>query len=139
MRIAAEKDQDGLVQKTLLDCVVAFNQEAAGVQPGKKLVIAVRDEDGAIQGGVYGHVNADSAYFDLVYLSQPLRGSGMGRNLMQAAEMEALKLGAHNAWLYTMSWQARPFYEMLGYECIGEMPFLGGQHRRYFMWKKLCA
>ena len=49
----------------------------------------------------------------------------------------ALRRGASDACLYTMSWQARPFYEKLGYECIRKMPYLGGHHRRYFMRKKL--
>jgi len=39
--------------------------------------------------------------------------------------------------LYTLSWQARPFYEKLGYRVFGEMPFADGAHRRYFMRKDL--
>jgi hypothetical protein len=52
-------------------------------------------------------------------------------------ETEGRKRGAHDAWLYTMSWQARPFYEKLGYTCVGETPFMGERYRRYFMWKQL--
>ena len=35
-----------------------------------------------------------------------------------------------------MSFQAQPFYEKLGYEVRGEIPFPGG-HKRIFMWKAL--
>ena len=47
------------------------------------------------------------------------------------------KIGAVQSWLHTLSWQARPFYERLGYILIGEMPLGGGKHRRYFMRKDL--
>jgi hypothetical protein len=47
------------------------------------------------------------------------------------------ELGAKIAWLYTLSWQARPFYENLGYRAFGEMPFHDGGYRRYFMRKEL--
>jgi hypothetical protein len=40
-------------------------------------------------------------------------------------------------WLDTYSWQARPFYEKLGYDVFGELPYRGGAHRRFFMRKTL--
>jgi GNAT superfamily N-acetyltransferase len=137
VKIAVEADEDEAVHKAVIDGLVAFNREAAGLERGKKLVIAVRDDDGAVVGGVCGRVAADSAYLDLVYLDASLRGTGIGRAMMQAAENEARRLGAGHAWLYTMSFQARPFYEKLGYKSVGEMPFMGGKHRYYFMSKDL--
>jgi len=44
------------------------------------------------------------------------RGRGVGRELMDRAEIRAREGGCHSAWLDTFSFQARGFYEKLGYE-----------------------
>ena len=136
MRIAAERDDKGEIVKALLEEIIAFNREAAGVGRGAEIVVTMRDDDGKLKGGVWGHVTADSAYFDIAVLSAHLRGSGNGRALM-AAEAEAQRLGARDVWLCTMSWQARPFYEKLGYRCVAEQSYMGGKHKRLFMAKDL--
>ena len=47
------------------------------------------------------------------------------------------ELGAREAWLYTMSFQAKPFYEKLRYTQFAELPWLNGQHARHCMRKDL--
>ncbi|HVV94327.1 MAG TPA: GNAT family N-acetyltransferase [Hyphomicrobiales bacterium] len=137
MQIAVEKDDEGEIFKTLVEALIAFNREAAGVGRGEPVVVTLRDDHGFLRGGVWGRVNGDSAYFDIVFLDEPLRGRGRGRAMMAAAEAEARRRGARDVWLYTLSWQARPFYEKLGYRCFAELPFMGGKHRRLFMAKEL--
>ena len=137
MQIAVERDDEGEIFKALVEALIAFNRDAAGVGRGEPVVVTVRDDDGTLRGGVWGRVSGDSAYFDVVFLEEPLRGQGRGRAMMVAAEGEARRRGARDVWLYTLSWQARPFYEKQGYVCVGEMPFLGGKHHYYFMWKAL--
>jgi GNAT superfamily N-acetyltransferase len=66
-----------------------------------------------------------------------VRGTGLGREMMALVENRARELGAHEAWLYTMSFQARPFYEKLGYVQFAELPWLRGSHARHFMRKDL--
>jgi hypothetical protein len=56
--------------------------------------------------------------------------------MIQMVEEEGKRRGAQDSWLYTMSFQARPFYEKLGYKVVGEVPFPGG-HQRIVMWKAL--
>ena len=51
------------------------------------------------------------------------------------AETEAKRLGAREVWLYTMSFQAKPFYEKLGYQQFAELKWLDGA--RHFMRKDL--
>ena len=45
--------------------------------------------------------------------------------------------GACLAWLETFDWQARPFYEHLGYAVFAELPHDNGRHARYFLKKAL--
>jgi GNAT superfamily N-acetyltransferase len=116
-----------------------YNRKAAsGLNIESKPVnVAVRDTNGEVCGGIVARVNADTLYVNLVWLDERLRGTGQGRAMMQKVEDEGRKLGARVAWLLTLSFQARPFYEKLGYRLFGEMPVDGGTHRRYFMQKDL--
>jgi GNAT superfamily N-acetyltransferase len=67
-----------------------------------------------------------------------LRGRGVGRELMAQAEARAVERGCHAAWLDTFSFQARGFYEKLGYEEFGTLDY-PPIHKRYFMKKLLVA
>jgi len=56
---------------------------------------------------------------------------------MQMAEREAVARGCRGAWLDTFDFQARGFYERLGYACFGEIPEYPIGHTRFFMKKDL--
>ena len=137
MAVSFAIDEDKATFDALLDGMKAFNLRAVGVGDAQRFNVALRDQSGKITGGVAATLSADSLYLDIVWTDDSLRGLGHGRTMMEMIEAEGRKRGAYDAWLYTMSWQARPFYEKLGYRCVGETPYLAGQHRRYFMWKKL--
>jgi GNAT superfamily N-acetyltransferase len=137
MDVTIAVDEDAKTFDALLEGMKAFNKRAVDIPPSQKFNVALRDGKGAVMGGVAATLSADSLYLDIVWNDDAARGQGHGRALMESAEAEGRRRGARDCWLYTMSWQARPFYEKLGYACVGEMPFLGGRHRRYFMWKAL--
>ncbi len=56
-----------------------------------------------------------------LWVDEELRGRGLGRRLVEAAEAEALAAGAHSAFLETHSFQAPDLYRRLGYEAIAEI------------------
>jgi len=56
---------------------------------------------------------------------------------MKRAEAEAIARGCRGAWLDTFAFQARPFYEQLGYTCFGELNDYPTGFARYFMNKAL--
>jgi len=56
--------------------------------------------------------------------------------LMGQAEGRARERGCHSTWLDTFSFQARGFYEKLGYEEFGRLDYPPG-HYRHFMRKRL--
>jgi ribosomal protein S18 acetylase RimI-like enzyme len=58
---------------------------------------------------------------------------------MQLAEREAIVRGCRGAWLDTFEFQARRFYERIGYECFGELPNYPRDFSRFFMKKTLAA
>jgi GNAT superfamily N-acetyltransferase len=135
-RIDADPGEDAVagIQKGLSE----FNRRTIGDQPlAGPLNLAAYDESGKLRGGITGRVFLDALYFDLVWIDDEARGSGLGRALITRAEEDGKARGARYAWLNTLSWQARPFYEHLGYRVFGELPVLNGQHRRHFMVKDL--
>lgn len=136
MKIAVDPGED--VEKAVEAGLTAFNTRAVGATSPIPVQVSVRDEAGTIRGGVSGRVWVDTLYLGLVWLDDSLRGEGHGRAVMEAAEAEGRRHGANLCWLQTLSWQARPFYEALGYVCFAEMPFGSEhQHKRYFMRKDL--
>ncbi len=135
--IRIEFDDSTETAKAIRDGLTAFNREAVSFPEPIPVNVAVRGSDGAVRGGVVARVAHDTLYVDVVWLDDSFRGGGYGRQMMEQVEDKARSLGARISWLYTLSWQARPFYESMGYSVFGEMPFDGGRHQRYFMRKDL--
>ena len=73
-----------------------------------------------------------------LWVSEALRGKGIGRKLMADAEARALERGCHSAWVDTFSFQAPGFYPKLGYTVFGELDYPPG-HKRIFLQKRLGA
>jgi ribosomal protein S18 acetylase RimI-like enzyme len=59
---------------------------------------------------------------DGLWVAAERRGQGLGRRLVLAAEAAAIARGCRGAWLGTFDFQARGFYEQLGYAVFGELP-----------------
>ena len=108
--------------------------KVAGFKP---LAVFLRDEQGALAGGAYGFVNWNWLFVNLVWLRESLRGGGHGRRIMLALEEAARERGCTHAHLDTFSFQARPFYERLGYEVFGTLDDYPLGHRRFFLKKAL--
>jgi len=70
-------------------------------------------------------------------VDERLRGRGYGRELLAAAEQEAVRHGCRAAHLDTMSFQALPFYLKQGYTVFGELHDWPPGHARYFLQKSL--
>ena len=135
MQLALETDESDDVLKTLMTAMKAFNDAAVPGLKAHKIVATVRDEEARLVGGVIGGLAGDSVYLEVVWTDISVRGTGLGRKLMQTVETEAKRLGARESWLYTMSFQAKPFYEKLGYRQFAELKWLDGA--RHFMRKDL--
>ena len=50
---------------------------------------------------------------------------------------EAIRRGCWGAYLNTFSYQARPFYEKLGYQVFGTLDVYPAGHQEFFMRKRL--
>ena len=120
--------------------LIAFNREASGRVAGYyPFVFHILDETGKAVGGAVGHGSFDWVFVELLFIPENLRGQGAGTRLMQQIEHFARQHNLVGIWLDTFSFQARPFYEKLGYSVFGTLDGhpVGGS--RHFMSKRLDA
>lgn len=136
-RISVEPDADpadvSTVQRGLREYNVAFIGE-----PGEEPVqIFLRDDAGMVVGGLLGHVKWRWLYVSKLWVDDSHRGEGGGVGLMKAAEEHALSRGCIGAYLDTFEYQARPFYEKLGYSVFGVLEGYPPEYRQYHLSKRL--
>ena len=129
---------DDALRQAIAAPLVAYNDAQAGPGNSRALVIAVRDGAGAVVGGLWGWTSYEWLFTQLLVVPEALRGRGIGRELMQRAEDEALARGCRGAWLDTFEFQARGFYERIGYEVFGEIPDYPLGYARFFLRKRFA-
>lgn len=121
------------VRQEILAPLIEFNISRAGPYLGGPLAIVVRDDAGKTIGGLWGHTGYQWLFTELLVVPESLRGQGLGTRLLKMAEAEAVRRGCLGSWLDTYEFQARGFYERLGYECFAELPHYPTGHSRFFM------
>lgn len=92
---------------------------------------------GPVTGGLTGYQLYDWLFVQYLAVPDSLRGTGVGRQLMAQAEAWARGRGLTGIWLDTFSFQARPFYEKLGFSVFGTIEDHPVGARRFFMQKRL--
>jgi GNAT superfamily N-acetyltransferase len=128
---------DPAARQAILDGLVAYNDAKTGPNDYHPLAILITDDSGSVIGGLWGRTVYDWLFTELLFVPESLRGQGIGRSLILKAEQEALSRGCHSAWLDTFEFQARGFYERMGYECFGELSDYPVGFSRFFMKKRL--
>jgi GNAT superfamily N-acetyltransferase len=72
-------------------------------------------------------------------VEKSLRNLGYGTRLMHRVEVEASQLGCQNAHVDTYSFEAKPFYERLGYELFATLKDYPEGQSKYFLKKRLVG
>jgi GNAT superfamily N-acetyltransferase len=116
-----EEDRPELVA-LLEERIYEFNSITTGIHDGTALNVSVDDETGTLVAGLSGHSWGGCCTVVLLWVDESMRGSGVGRALMKAAEDEAIRRGCHQMVLTTHSFQAPRFYEKLGFRRHAVVP-----------------
>lgn len=117
--------------------LMAYNESAVGVADVRQLAWYLRDGAGTLRGGLVGYLAWRWLMIDLLWVDVTVRGQGYGRALVEHAESVAREAGCVAARLDTYEFQARPFYEHLGYEVFGVLEGYPANTRTYYMKKAL--
>lgn len=114
-------------------------KQLGDVELGKSIRVFLRDEEGQAVGGTTANVFGGWVYIALLWVEESLRNQGYGTQLINRLEREAMKLGCRYAHVDTYSFEARPFYERLGYEVFGVLEDYPAGHCKYFLKKRLAG
>ena len=112
-----------------------YNASKAGPSLHRPLVVLLRNEESTVTGGLWGYTAFEWLHTHLLLVPEAMRGRGIGTRVMQLAEREAAARGCHGSWLTTIEFQARGFYERIGYSCFGELPGHPVGFSKFFMRK----
>jgi GNAT superfamily N-acetyltransferase len=102
-------------QEELLNGLRAYNKPFINNRDWGSLGIFCRDGEGKMTGGLIGSRKGEWLCISYLWVSESVRGTGLGGELMRSAENEALKLGCLHSMVDTFSFQALPFYLKQGY------------------------
>jgi GNAT superfamily N-acetyltransferase len=122
---------------TVLAPLRAYNIAKAGDPRIRPVAILVTAPDGTNDGGLWGRIGYDGLFVELLAVPEAARGQGLGRALMVQAETIAREAGCAGIWLDTYEFQARGFYERLGFTLFGTLPDHPVGQRRFFLMKRL--
>jgi GNAT superfamily N-acetyltransferase len=114
-----------------------YNVGKTGIETWRPVKIFVREPNGLIRGGLLGEVWGGWLEIKILWVAESLRGSGIGKRLMEAAEGEGRSAGCRYARLDSHSFQAPDFYRKLGYEEFAHLKDSPEGYEQFFLWKKL--
>jgi GNAT superfamily N-acetyltransferase len=137
LRVVVEPHAADSLKQFVRDGLGAYNLTVTGCEEYYLVSIFLRDANDEVLGGVLGEIWAQWLFVSHLWVAAPLRGHGYGHKLLRAAEDYATERGCRNAYLTTFSFQARPFYEKLGYEVFAELEDFPPGHKHYFLKKRL--
>ena len=81
--------------------------------------------DRSLVGCVFVRVTAATGYFGMLSIDPAVQGRGLGRTLVEVAEQYLHDAGCAVVEIHVVNLRAElpPFYQRLGYEVAGELPF----------------
>lgn len=101
------------------------------------LGIYLEDDNGNKQAGLTADIFGNWLCIQYLFVSERLRRHGVGKELIVAAENEAIKRDCKYSFVDTFFFQAPGFYSKLGYKeviSLQEYPYTGA---RYYYTKEL--
>ena len=122
----------------IIDPLIAFNEAQVG-QPrnSKEFVFSVHSETGDFVGGLLGSTHWNHFFVSAVFVDEQFRRNGIGRELLRRAEALAIEQGCDAIYLDTFDFQARGFYEKLGFKVFGRLENYPPSNERFYLVKRL--
>ncbi len=137
MNLTLSDTEDKALRDAVVEGLLSHMEAGPGRGAYRPLNIAL-DHDGRIAGGLIGHSMHGWLFINLFHVDAALRGTGIGTRMITMAEDEARARGCIGVHLDTFSFQARPFYERLGYRVFGSIGEFPKGHMRYFLSKRIA-
>jgi GNAT superfamily N-acetyltransferase len=135
LTITAEVDPAPERARLISEPLIDYNESQAGDRRVKNYALFARDPSGIVLGGLLGSTHWNHFFISALFVYERFRKAGIGRELMQRAEAEAITSDCDAIFLDTFDFQARGFYEKLGFTVFGVLDNYPPGHQRFYMVK----
>ena len=115
------------------------NTKNSGGAEAQTLAIFLRNWNDEVVGGIAGWTAYGWLRIDVLWVAENLRGSGLGKQLMSAAETEGVRRGCKFATLDSFNFQAAEMYKKFGYSEFAKLDLLVGNQTWHFFKKELLS
>jgi ribosomal protein S18 acetylase RimI-like enzyme len=119
--ISGTGEPDEADRAVLVTGMLAYHAAHGHVRETKKFYTFIKDKEGKVRGAILYSFLWNAMHIDSLWVDESLRGQGLGRKLMEMAEIEAKTHGCTIAHTDTFTWQAPGFYAKLGYTVYGKL------------------
>ena len=136
MKVVCEHNLENPYRYSLIRNLVAYNDKQAPSEHWEFVGFYVLDNNNDLLGGIQGHFEWDWLHITQLWVKDT--GKGLGSFLMEKVEAYARTRGRIGILLDTYEFQARHFYERLGFDVFGVIENAAGRYARYFMFKRIA-
>src|SRR5712691_10820763 len=127
------------LSRFVTESLASYNIAATGLSSWYPVGFFLKSPRGEWLGGLLGNIWGGWLHVTHLWVASPIRGHGNGSRLLKAAESYAIERGCSASTLETHSFEARPFYEKLGYEVFATLEDYPPGHSKFFLRKQLAA
>lgn len=103
------------------------------------LCVSVKEPSGAVIGGVRGASHWGWLFISHLWVAEAHRSTGLGAELLEAAEAEAVRRSCRGIYVDTFNVRAARFYLRHGFVEIGRIQDLPPGHQRIYFAKSLAS
>jgi ribosomal protein S18 acetylase RimI-like enzyme len=121
----------------IVNSLVEFNESQVGDARFKEFRIFASGGCESIVAGLLGFILWNGCFISTLWVAEPVRRKGIGRQLLAKAEELAVRNGCDHIHLDAFDFQARGFYEKNGFHVFGTIEDYPIGHKRYYLIKKL--
>jgi GNAT superfamily N-acetyltransferase len=137
VRLVSDPHASEALKRIVVDHLDTYNVAVTGLAEYSEVNLFLRDADDEVVGGLLGAMWGGVLYVRFLWVSEPRRGQGLGRRLLDGAERRAAEHGCRHVFLDTFSFQAPSFYEKLGYRLYATAEDWPVGHAHHFFRKDL--
>lgn len=124
-------------EEEVLEGLMAYNRPHFADAVFKELGIYLEDGQGKKTAGLVGFTHGNWLHIKYLWVSEALRGQGIGSRILRTAEKTARERGCRFSFLDTFQFQAPRFYERYGYRQVFVLEECPRTGKHYYMVKEL--
>ena len=130
MKLKLENIESKRTQE-LANLIRAYNRSNREPSKSEPLNIYLEDEQGNLVAGMVAETFGNWLEIEYLYVSDDLRGHGIGSKILKMAERESKERGCKYSFVDTFNFQAPKFYKKHGYKevfALKEYPYTGERY-----------